>query len=116
MFGKDGIKRSVAGNTLERDVRHGFALESQLLSSGLPLCVDLGNPRTVRVTRHILSAQLAQSVVIELGGQQPVLGQRQRYAAGVDSDPAPTPLFGHIRRRPAPARRVQHQVAGVGGH
>ena len=42
--------------------------------------------------------------------------QCERHAAGVYRDPTPSPLLRHIRRRPAPACRVEHQVAGVGGH
>lgn len=99
MFGEDGIEREVASNAPEREVRHCFALESQLLPGGSPFLIQLGNPGSVGVARHVLSVQLAQSVVIELRRQQPMLGQR--YAASVNGNPAPPPLLGHIRRRPA---------------
>ena len=42
--------------------------------------------------------------------------ERERHAAGVDGDPTPSPLLGHVGRRPAPARRVENEVAGVGSH
>ena len=57
-----------------------------------------------------------QQVVGKGGRHQPGLGDIQGDAAGVRGDPTPSPLLRHIRRGPAPARRVQHQIAGVGGH
>ena len=42
--------------------------------------------------------------------------QRERHAGGVDGDPAPAPLLGDVGRGARAAGRVQHQVAGVGGH
>ena len=57
-----------------------------------------------------------QQVVGKGGRHQPGLGDVQSDAAGVRGDPTPPPLLRHIRRGPAPARRVQHQISGVGGH
>ncbi|CFP57404.1 Uncharacterised protein [Bordetella pertussis] len=43
-------------------------------------------------------------------------GQRQRDAAGVDGDPAATPLFGDVSGSARAAGGVENQVTGVGGH
>ena len=37
-------------------------------------------------------------------------------AGGVAGDPAPAPLLRDVRRRPRAARRIEHEIAGVGGH
>ena len=42
--------------------------------------------------------------------------QRERHAGGVDGDPAPAPLLGDVSRGAGAAGRVQHQIAGIGGH
>ena len=39
-------------------------------------------------------------------------GERQRDAAGVDGDPAPTPLLGDIGGGAGAAGGVEHEVAG----
>ena len=114
--GEDRIERGVAGDALERDVRHGAAVEGEPLAVRPAVAVGSLDPGSVRVARHVLGAQFAQPVVVEARGQQPMLGQRQRHPAGVDGDPAPPPLLGDERRRAAPAGRIEHQVAGVGRH
>ena len=43
-------------------------------------------------------------------------GQRQRHARGVDRDPAAAPLLGDGGGGAGTAGRVEHEVAGVGGH
>ena len=47
---------------------------------------------------------------------QPRARERQRDAAGVDRDPAPAPLLGDIGGGARAAGRIEHEVAGVGGH
>ena len=42
--------------------------------------------------------------------------QRERHTGGVDGDPAPAPLLGDIGGGAGAAGRVQHQIAGIGGH
>ncbi len=59
---------------------------------------------------------IREQVVGEACGHQPGAGQRQRDAGRVDGDPPPAPLLRDVGRRAAAARRVEHQVAGVGGH
>ena len=70
----------------------------------------------VRVDPGVLETFIASDlipVVAPIGA-----GERERDAGGVDGDPPPAPLLGHVRRRPRPARRVQHQIAfiGTGAH
>ncbi len=48
--------------------------------------------------------------------QEPLTSKCQRHAAGIASDPAPPPLLGNIRRRPAAASGIDNEVAGIGGH
>ena len=43
-------------------------------------------------------------------------GERERDARRVDGDPAPAPLLGDIGGRAGATGRVEHEVAGVGGH
>jgi hypothetical protein len=42
--------------------------------------------------------------------------QRQRDTAGIDGDPASSPLLGDISGRAGAAGRIEHKVTGVGGH
>ena len=60
--------------------------------------------------------RIRQFVVVVAGGHQPLLGQRHRHARGVAGDPAPAPFLGDVGGGAGTAGRVQHQVAGVGGH
>ena len=59
---------------------------------------------------------VGQDVVGIAGAHDAGAGQGQGDAAGVDGDPPPPPLLGHVGRGAGAAGRVQHQVAGVGGH
>ena len=43
-------------------------------------------------------------------------GQRQRHARGVNRDPAAAPLLGDVGGGAGTAGRIEHEVAGVGGH
>ena len=47
-----------------------------------------------------------QFEVKKRGGQEALPRQGQRHAAGINGNPAPTPLLGHVSRRSAPARRI----------
>ncbi len=60
--------------------------------------------------------RVGQQVVGKLRGHQARAGQGQGDAAGVDGDPAPAPLLGDVGGCAAAACRVEHQIAGVGGH
>ena len=61
-------------------------------------------------------AAVGEKVVGIARAHQPGAGEREGDAAGVDSDPAPAPLFGDIGGRAGAAGRVEHEVAGIGGH
>ena len=104
----------VVGDGLERDVRH--ALVDKALADvafGLVLGRHLAGQ-----FGFLLDAlrRVGQQVVGILRGHQARARQRQGDAAGVAGDPAPAPLLGDVGRRAAAAGRVEHQVAGVGGH
>jgi hypothetical protein len=60
--------------------------------------------------------RVLQQVIVVFRAHQPRSGEGERHARGVDGDPAPTPLFGHIGRRAGAAGRVEYEVAWVGGH
>ena len=116
MLGKDRVERRVARDAPERDVRHRPAIERQPLAVGFSHAVDSLDPGPARVARHILRVQLPESVVVELGGHQPMLRERERHPTCVDSDPAPPPLFRNIRGSATPASRIEYEIAGIGGH
>src|SRR5690606_16171500 len=42
--------------------------------------------------------------------------KRQGHSGGVNRDPAAPPLFGNDSRSAGTAGRIEHKVAGVGGH
>ncbi len=60
--------------------------------------------------------RVGHEVVRVLRRHQARPGERQRDPAGVDRDPAPTPLLGDVGGRAGAAGRVEDEVAGVGGH
>ena len=99
------VRRLVVGDALERDVRDDAA-------DFLALLVLLARRRT----RRRAALAFFQLVVVVGGRQQALPCKRERHAARVDRDPPPAPLLGDVRRRPAAARRVEHEIAGVGGH
>ena len=43
-------------------------------------------------------------------------GERQSHARGVDGDPAAAPLLGDVGGGARAAGRIEHEVAGIGGH
>jgi hypothetical protein len=59
---------------------------------------------------------VVEQVVGKGGAEQPGLGDIEGDARGVGGDPAPPPLLGDIGGGARTARRVQYQVARVGGH
>ena len=82
----------------------------------LAFTVEFRDPCPVWIAVHILCAQFTKFVEFKLCRQQPMLRQHKSYTARIASNPASAPLLGHIRGRPAPARRVKHQTAGVSSH
>ena len=57
-----------------------------------------------------------QQVVGIAGSHEAGAGQGEGHARGVEGDPAPAPLLGHVGGGARTAGRVQHQIAGVSGH
>ena len=111
VLGENRIQRDVVRDAVQRDARHFLALQRERLAPAL-----VRDPTAARIAQTVFVAQFAQRVVVEAGGHQPVLGEGQGDAAGIDGDPAPRPLFGHESRSAAAASGVEHQVAWVGGH
>ncbi len=104
----------VVGDRLERDVRH--ALVDEAFAD--VVAGRIARWRRAGQFRFLLDplGRVGQQIVGIFGAHQPRACQRQRHAAGVAGDPAPSPLLGDIGGRAAAAGRVEHEVAGVGGH
>src|SRR5690606_5644394 len=96
---EDWVERDVLRDALERDVRDGPVLEA-----------------TGGVGAPVGGVVILDGVVRERRGHEPLTGERERDAGRVDRDPAPAPLLRDERGRAAPARRVEDEVAGIGGH
>ena len=78
-----------------------------------------------RVGRHALGkfrflgaalAAVGKQVPGIARGHQPRAGQRQCDAAGIDGDPATSPLLGDVGCGARAASRIEHEVAGIRGH
>ena len=61
-------------------------------------------------------AGIGQQVIRIARAHDAGAGQRQRDARGVDRDPAAAPLLGDVGGGAGAAGRIEHEVAGVGGH
>ena len=96
----------VVSDGLQRDVRDNPAY--LLALAVLPTLVD----KPCRGS----AGRIAQVVVTERGSQKPLTCQRQRDPRRIDSDPAAPPLLCDVCRRPGAARRVKHEIAGIGRH
>ena len=83
---------------LERDMRYGLILESG------------GN-----VHLRIIAVFL-ELVIRKFRDHEPRARQGKRHPRGVNGNPPPPPLFGDVCARPAPARRIEHQIARIRGH
>ena len=77
---------------------------------------DVGHLAVGEALAQVAGLLVVEQVVGKGGAEQPGLGDIEGDARGVGGDPAPPPLLGHIGGGARTARRVQHQVAGVGGH
>jgi hypothetical protein len=91
----DEAAAQVAGRRRDRRGRHGPGKLGLLADAGL---------------------RVGEQVIRILRGHQARAGEREGDATCDDRDPAATPLFGDVGGRSRAARRIQHQVAGVGGH
>ena len=98
--------RLIVGDDLERDVRHDAADFFALADSAC----------ACRRSRRPDRGFVFQFVPGKGRGQQALASQGERHTAGINGDPAPAPLLGDVGRRAAAAGRVEHEVAGVGGH
>jgi hypothetical protein len=90
----DRVDVGVVCDGFERDMRHGFIVEAAAETL----------------------MRIAERVIVEAGGHQPLLGQRDRHARGVAGDPAPPPFLGDEGGGAGAAGRIEHQIAGIGGH
>ena len=110
----DHVDLGIVGDGFQGDVRH--ALVDEALAD-----VPAGRCLRRRALRDLAFLALPLGAV---GEQVPGIArahdararQRERHAGGVDGDPAPAPLLGDVSRGARAAGRVQHQIAGVGGH
>ena len=59
---------------------------------------------------------VSEFVVVEERGHQPLLGEGNRHAGRVAGNPAATPLLGDVGCRAGAARRIEDQIARIGGH
>jgi hypothetical protein len=89
-----GLRRLVLRDAAQGHVRHGLVDET---------AVDA-------------AVRIGQVVPVVAGGHEALACERERDPAGVAGDPAPSPLLGDVRRRPRPARRIEHEVTRIGGH
>ena len=110
----DDIDLRVVGDGLERDVRH--ALIDEAVAD-----VPLHGLRTRRGAGdfgflELAFAGIGQQVKGITRAHDAGTGQRQRHARGVNRDPAAAPLLGDGGGGAGTAGRVEHEVAGVGGH
>ena len=104
----------VVGDRLQRDVRDALVDEALRTSCEWAEAAG-GTPGQLGLPLRAFG-RVGEQVVREACAHEASAGEGERHAARVDRDPAPAPLLGHIGRRAAPARRVEDQVAGVGGH
>ena len=112
--GPDHVDLGVVGDGFQRDVRHALVDEA-LADVVVGGRVGRGRAGDVGLLAAALGA-VGEQVEGELRAHDPGAGQRQRHAGGVDGDPAPAPLLGDEGGGAGAAGRVEHEVAGVGGH
>ena len=110
----DDIDLRVVGDGLEGDVRH--ALIDEAVAD-----VPLHGLRTRRGAGdfgflELALAGIGQQVKGITRAHDAGTGQRQRHARGVNRDPAAAPLLGDGGGGAGTAGRVEHEIAGVGGH
>ena len=105
----------VVGDRLQRDVLHSLVDES------VPDVVRHLGRRQVACADSSLSLAttldgVREQVVREAGTHQPLSRKRERDSRGVDRDPPPSPLLGHVSRRARSTRWVENEVTRVGRH
>jgi hypothetical protein len=112
----------VVGDGLQRDVWDALVDEAAADVTPGVLVPDGGQgfgPADLPARLDLLPdalGRVGEQEVRVLRGHEARAGEGQRHAARVNRDPPPPPLLGYIRRRPRPARRIEHQVTRVGGH
>ena len=110
----DDIDLGVVGDGLEGDVRHALVDEAVA-----DVAVDRlrgGRGAGDFGFLELAFAGIGQQVVGIARAHDAGAGQRQRHARGVNGDPAAAPLLGDVGGGAGTAGRVEHEVAGVGGH
>ena len=108
------IDLGVVGDGFERDVRHALIDEAV---ADVPLH-GLSTRRGAGDFGFLLLALagIGQQVKGITRAHDAGTGQRQRHARGINRDPATAPLLGDGGGGAGTAGRVEHEVAGVGGH
>ena len=110
----DDVDLGVVGDVAQGDVGHALVHET------LPDAAVGGHfggiPAGELGLLDLPIAAVGQDVPGVAGAHDASAGQRQGDAGGVDGNPAPAPLLGHVGGGAGAAGGVQHQVAGVSGH
>ena len=110
----DHVDFGVVGDGLEGDV--GDALVHETLADVVVRGRFRGDFADERGFFDLAVAAVGEQVVGIACAHDAGAGQREGDAGGVDGDPAAAPLLGDVRGGAGAAGRVEHQVAGVGGH
>src|SRR5258708_26966250 len=113
MLRKDRIERHVARNAFERNMRNRLAAKRRL---PFQVTAWIGQPRAVRVSIDILRSAFAELIRQKTRGHYSLPRQRQRYPAGVNGDPTPTPLLGDVSRSTAATGSVEDEIPRIAGH
>src|SRR6516225_406623 len=110
----DHIDLGVVGDRLQRDMRH--ALVDEALADIVVGRCFLGWRAADLAFLALPLGTVGEQVIGVARAHDPRPCQRQCHTRGVNRNPAPSPLFGDICRRTGAAGRVEHEVAGIGGH
>ena len=110
----DGVDLRVAGNGLERDVRHTLVDEAV---SDVAMRGGFGrrDPGECGLLSLALGA-VGQQVPRIAGAHDAGARKCQGDAGGVDGDPAPAPLLCDVGAGPGAAGGIEHQVGRISGH
>jgi hypothetical protein len=110
----DDIDLGIVGDGLQCDVWNTF-IDKPL--PDIAVSCSFGRCSSSDFSFFKLSvAAIGQEVIGIPRAHDTCASQRESNARGVDSDPAPPPLLRDIRGCAGPARRIEHEIAGIGRH
>ena len=110
----DDVDLGIVGDGLEGDMRHALVDEAvaDVATHRLGAGRGAGDFGFLELAVAGVGQQIERIACAHDAGP----GQRQGDAGGVDGDPAPAPLLRDGGRGSRAAGRIEHEVAGVGGH